>query len=84
MITWYNGSRPFAEQPAGQVALQASLSNLREKQFFSKVVTGKFSWRNSDSKGLKNFYIVADLETFFYLQRETIESILSRIVACDN
>jgi hypothetical protein len=25
VITWYNGSRPFAEQPAGQVALQVSL-----------------------------------------------------------
>ena len=24
VITWYNGSRPFAEQPAGQVAIQAS------------------------------------------------------------
>ena len=24
VITWYNGSRPFAEQPAGQVALQVS------------------------------------------------------------
>ena len=22
VITWFNGSRPFSEQPAGQVALQ--------------------------------------------------------------
>lgn len=25
VITWFNGSRPFSEQPAGQVALQASV-----------------------------------------------------------
>ena len=25
VITWFNGSRPFAEQPAGQVALQVKL-----------------------------------------------------------
>ena len=25
VITWFNGSRPFSEQPAGQVALQVRL-----------------------------------------------------------
>ena len=24
VITWFNGSRPFSEQPAGQVSLQVS------------------------------------------------------------
>ena len=29
VITWFNGSRPFAEQPAGQVAVQVRPTNSR-------------------------------------------------------
>ena len=31
VITWFNGSRPFSEQPAGQVALQVSVQKCTKK-----------------------------------------------------